>query len=181
MLITHLNRSAKAKLYVIVIYTKNTVLIYLRPRWRQKLLVCFCAVRILNTSVCIKVLVIKLMRGRSRHAHAVVAVHFKPSPVVHSLLLFLQLSHLLADNHTLRNRAHCVLALLSMDTKQRPYPLANPATALDLSLWNERKGQNLVKSQTNRDKQKAKYGFSYLALPSMLQIILHLGAICRRT
>ena len=78
-------------------------------------------------------------------------IHLLTTTVVHSLLLFLKLPHLLADRHTLWDRTDRLLALLRMDTEQRPDALTNSTAALVLDL----------------------------ADTSMLQIVLHLGAICR--
>ena len=77
------------------------------------------------------------------------AIHLLAAAVVHCLLLFLKLSHLLADRHALRDGADGLLALLCVDSEQRPDALTNATTTLVLDLANT----------------------------CMLQIVLHLGAV----
>mmetsp|Transcript_3872 Transcript_3872/g.10916 ORF Transcript_3872/g.10916 Transcript_3872/m.10916 type:complete len:576 (+) Transcript_3872:401-2128(+) len=59
------------------------------------------------------------------------AVHLESASVIHSLLLLLKLSHLVANGRALRDRAGHVLAFLRMDSEQSPDPLADAASALD--------------------------------------------------
>mmetsp|Transcript_18324 Transcript_18324/g.23597 ORF Transcript_18324/g.23597 Transcript_18324/m.23597 type:complete len:128 (+) Transcript_18324:120-503(+) len=58
-------------------------------------------------------------------------IHFQTPTIIHSLLLFLQLPHLLSDSVTLGNGAFVVLTLLSMDTQKGPDSFAYSATSLN--------------------------------------------------
>jgi hypothetical protein len=67
-----------------------------------------------------------------------VTIHFLSPTIVHSLLLFLQLTHFLADHHALWNRTNRILTLLSMDSKQSPDSFTDTASSLNLCLENEK-------------------------------------------
>jgi hypothetical protein len=62
------------------------------------------------------------------------SVHFKTAAVVHGLLLFLELAHLLSNGHALRNWTMRHLAFLGMDTEECPNSFANSATTHYLDL-----------------------------------------------
>ena len=78
------------------------------------------------------------------------SIHFETTTIVHCLLLLLELAHLRANGIALWDRTVRVLALLGMNSKQRPNALANLAATKDLDTTSV----------------------------GVLEIILHLGTIC---
>lgn len=78
------------------------------------------------------------------HRKSHVTIHLYTTTIVHSLLLFLELSHFLANASTLWNRTITVFALLGMESKQGPYPLANAASPVDFRLADLRMLQILL-------------------------------------
>lgn len=78
-------------------------------------------------------------------------VHFLPSAVIHLLLLLLQEAETLSDGVAARHWTISQLAALRVNAQQRPYPLANLASARSLDL----------------------------AVLAVLEVVLHLCAILR--
>jgi hypothetical protein len=69
-------------------------------------------------------------------------VHLLTTAIIHSLLLFRQLTNPLSNGRALRNLAPRILALLSMNAQQRPNPFANLATTIGLDLNTKKEQRN---------------------------------------
>mmetsp|Transcript_17821 Transcript_17821/g.27540 ORF Transcript_17821/g.27540 Transcript_17821/m.27540 type:complete len:137 (-) Transcript_17821:241-651(-) len=70
-----------------------------------------------------------IANGQDLSPTAVDPIHLLSSSVVHSLLLFLQLTYALANGHTVWNWATCGLTLPCVNLKKSPYPLADVTTS----------------------------------------------------